>query len=90
MKTAAGLCSAALVLLAVAGRPGAAARAPGLPHWPAARHGPTVRRMRIDVDSRVEDDTRAARYGSWTLFTGSDLRHHDVGIEPCSISTRHR
>ena len=34
----------------------------GLPQWPAARPGPRVRRMRIDVDSRVEDDTRSARY----------------------------
>jgi para-nitrobenzyl esterase len=34
----------------------------GLPHWPAARPGPTVQRMRIDVDSRVEDDARSARY----------------------------
>ena len=35
---------------------------PGLPKWPAATPGPTVQRMRIDVDSRVEADTRSARY----------------------------
>ena len=35
---------------------------PGLPQWPVATPGPTVQRMRIDVDSRVEADTRSARY----------------------------
>jgi para-nitrobenzyl esterase len=35
---------------------------PGLPQWPAARPGSAVQRMRIDVNSRVEADTRSARY----------------------------
>ncbi|MEP7383164.1 MAG: carboxylesterase family protein [Gemmatimonadota bacterium] len=34
----------------------------GLPEWPAARGGDVVPRLRIDVESRVEQDTRAARY----------------------------
>ena len=33
-----------------------------LPRWPAARSGDNVQRMRIDADSRVETDTRRARY----------------------------
>jgi para-nitrobenzyl esterase len=35
---------------------------PGLPQWPAATPGSAVQRMRIDVDSHVEADTRCARY----------------------------
>ena len=34
----------------------------GLPQWPAARSGDAVQRMRIDANSRVETDTRRARY----------------------------
>jgi para-nitrobenzyl esterase len=34
----------------------------GLARWPAARSGDAVQRMRIDVDTHVETDTRRARY----------------------------
>ncbi|HEX8116279.1 MAG TPA: carboxylesterase family protein, partial [Pyrinomonadaceae bacterium] len=34
----------------------------GLPRWPAVTKGGAVRVMRIDVDSRVEDDRHRARY----------------------------
>jgi para-nitrobenzyl esterase len=34
----------------------------GLPQWPAARSGDAVQRMTIDANSRVETDTRRARY----------------------------
>ena len=34
----------------------------GLPQWPAAKSGNPVQRMRIDVNSHVESDTRRARY----------------------------
>ncbi|MFL6253873.1 MAG: carboxylesterase family protein, partial [Pyrinomonadaceae bacterium] len=35
---------------------------PGLPKWPAVTNGGTVSIMRLDVDSRVEDDRHRARY----------------------------
>ena len=34
----------------------------GLPQWPAAKSGEAVQRMTIDANSRVETDTRRARY----------------------------
>jgi para-nitrobenzyl esterase len=35
---------------------------PGLPKWPAVKGGGAVQFMRLDVDSRVEDDKHRARY----------------------------
>ncbi|MFL6333233.1 MAG: carboxylesterase/lipase family protein [Pyrinomonadaceae bacterium] len=35
---------------------------PGLPRWPAVKGGGAVQFMRLDVDSRVEDDRHRARY----------------------------
>ncbi|MBV8857342.1 MAG: carboxylesterase family protein [Acidobacteria bacterium] len=35
---------------------------PGLPKWPAVTKGGSVQLMRLDVDSRVEDDKHRARY----------------------------
>lgn len=34
----------------------------GLPKWEAANSGPVVRTMRIDVEPRLETETRTARY----------------------------